>query len=142
MSYHLTNQQIGPVVGSIVKARSPWPRPDHDGIIGIPLSDGRATVIDNTRDGVQARNFEEFADGRRVDYVWVPDSPEQQDAVLNRAYSQLGQPYKLFSANCEHFVSWVVTGVPDSPQLKKYIAGAGIFVLGLWGLWGLGGETA
>ena len=140
MSYQLTNQYIGPVVGSIVRANSPWLSPDHFGIIGIPLSDGRATVIDNSpAGGVQVRTFEEFAEGRFVDYVWVPESHEQQAAVLNRAYSQLGQPYRLFSANCEQFVSWVVTGVRESPQLKRYIVGVGVLGLVCWGLWGPSG---
>lgn len=38
-----------------------------------------------------------------------------------KAYNQIGKPYDLFSANCEHFANWVVSGVPSSEQVQIVI---------------------
>jgi hypothetical protein len=108
----------------------------------MPLPDGTPTVVDNTLDGVQVRTFEQFAEGRAVEYVWVPDAVEQQAAVLDRAYSQLGQGYNLFSANCEHFVTWVVIGAPESPQLRAYVVGAGLLGVALFALRSFSGRRS
>jgi hypothetical protein len=99
------------------------------------------TLVHQIPSGVQVAVFEHVREGRRFEYIWIPSSPEQRNAVWDRAYSQLGQPYNVFSANCEQFVSWVVSGKPESPQLGTYL-GVGVLGLLLWGLWGLGGETA
>jgi hypothetical protein len=51
---------------------------------------------------------------------------------LDRACSQIGYPYNLLFANCEHFANWAFSGVPGSPQLTKYgfgIGGAALYAL-------------
>ncbi len=51
-------------------------------------------------------------------------------AITKAARSRLGERYDMVFSNCEHFVSWVVNGKPESPQVKYWvstiIAGAAI----------------
>ena len=117
--------------GSLLRAKSPGLRVDHWGIAGRSLDDGTPTVVHNTLAGVQVTCWEQFAAGRPVEVIWAPESPQQQAAALHRAYSQIGQPYNLFRANCEHFATWVVTGVPQSPQLRTYCGAALLALLPL-----------
>jgi Lecithin retinol acyltransferase len=119
------------VPGSMVKARSPWPLPDHLGIVGWPLEDGTMTVIDNAEGGVQVRTTGQFGGEREIEFLWTPMTADQQNVALSRAYSQLGHAFDLFRANCEHFVYWVVTGEVKSPQLRGYLAAVGILGLGV-----------
>jgi len=117
--------------GSLLRAKSPWPLVDHLGIAGKRLADGTPTVVHNTLDGVHVTTWEQFAAGRPVEVIWAPESPPRQAAALQRAYSQVGQQYNLFYANCEHFALWVVYGVPESPQLRLYSASIVLCVIGL-----------
>jgi len=120
------------VPGSVIKAKSPWPLPDHFGIAGWPLPDGTMTVIDATEVGVQVRTISQFAAGREVEFRWIPVTADQQKTALSRAYSQIGHAYELFHANCEHLVYWVVTGEAESLQLRSYVAVLGLVGLGAW----------
>jgi hypothetical protein len=72
--------------------------------------------------------MEQFALGRELEIQWVPQTIGEQNAALERAYSQIGHAYDHFRANCEHFVYWVVTGEIKSPQLRSYVA---VALLGL-----------
>lgn len=49
----------------------------------------------------------------------------EQEQVVQRALSLIGQPYDLLKFNCEHLAYYAQTGVPRSPQL------AAAFVLGI-----------
>lgn len=53
-----------------------------------------------------------------------------RDAITRAARSRLGERYDMVFSNCEHFVSWVINGKPESPQVKYWvstiIAGAAI----------------
>jgi hypothetical protein len=51
---------------------------------------------------------------------------------LLRALDAVGRvkDYSLFFANCEHFATWVVTGVHDSSQIDGMLAVLGIAVGG------------
>jgi hypothetical protein len=80
------------IPGSIVKAKGHWPMPDHSGIVGYALSGGAPAVVDSTEIGVRVRTFQEFALDREIEVLWIPQTFEQQDAALNRAYSQIGTP--------------------------------------------------
>jgi len=141
---YLTNfQQQGlPYPGSVLKAKSPGLWPDHLGIFANPLPDGTLMVLHSNGTCVVLTSWHEFALGRVVEVVVEPCTLEQQRAILDRAYSQIGHPHDHLFANCEHFATWAFSGVPESPQLKKYVVGACVIGLGFWGLWGLGGETA
>jgi hypothetical protein len=82
--------------------------------------------------GVVCTTFEEFSGGQPVEVVSKP-RPHQGAYYARKAYSQVGQPYNLFSANCEHFANWVVSGVPFSEQLQTAVfmcllAGAVAFI--------------
>jgi hypothetical protein len=129
------------IPGSLLRAKSPGPALDHSGILGKPLPDGRWSAVHSDKRGVVLTQFEDFANDRWVEVVDTPHSPEHQRAILERAYSQIGRPYNVFFANCEHFATWAFYGEPESPQLKRYLAGACAIGLGLWGLRALGGES-
>jgi len=63
--------------------------------------------------------------------VWS-EQPCQQ--TVAKARSQLGQPYRLFDRNCEHFVRFC-HGLPqESPQLAKAVGAAVVGGLILWTL--------
>jgi len=63
--------------------------------------------------------------------VWSKQ-PWQQ--TVGNARSQLGQPYRLFDRNCEHFVRFC-HGLPqESPQLAKAVGVALIGGVILWAL--------
>lgn len=134
--------QVSAYPGSMLKAKSQGLWPDHLGILGEPLPDGRWSVVHSDERGVVLTAFEDFARGRLVTVLQAPCSLEQQRSILERAFSQIGHPYDVLFANCEHFATWAFNGVADSPQLKKCVAGACVLVLGLARLWSLGGESA
>jgi hypothetical protein len=136
-------QQVLLYPGSLLRAKTPCLLPpDHLGILGEQLPDGRWLVVHSREEGVVLTPFEDFTRGRWVEVMNTPSSREHQRAVLERAYSQIGHPYDLLSANCEHFATWAFYGVTESPQLKKYVVCACVVGLALWGLRALGGESA
>lgn len=132
--------QVLPYPGSILKTKSPGLRPDHLGIFANPLSDDTPLVLHSNGTCVVVTSWDEFALGRTVEVVAEPCTLEQQRAILDRAYSQIGHPYDPILANCEHFATWAFYGVPESPQLKRYVVGIGVIGVAIWGL--RGGETA
>lgn len=115
--------------GSILKAKSSGLSPDHVGVFAGISFDGIPWVIHSRDRGVQVTPLSDFALGRPVETVAIPQSPEHQEAVLNRAQSAIGVPFNLLHANCEHFSNWAFNGTPESPQLKKYVAGLFLAVL-------------
>ncbi|MGO8791354.1 MAG: hypothetical protein ACLQVL_28750 [Terriglobia bacterium] len=134
-------QQVLPYPGSILKAKSPGLRPDHLGIFAETLPNGTPMVLHSNGTCVVLTSWGQFALGRVVELVVEPSTLEQQRAILDRAYSQIGRRYDPLSASCEHFATWAFNRVPESPQLKKYAVGVGtLVVLGLF--FGFGGETA
>jgi Lecithin retinol acyltransferase len=80
--------------------------------------------------------LDEFAQGQPMQYTWLPDSFEAQQAVLGRAESLLGRPFRLLNANCEDYVNWIVTGVARSPQREQF-ALAALVLLFIGGVGGL-----
>ncbi|OJT95938.1 MAG: hypothetical protein BGN82_04330 [Alphaproteobacteria bacterium 65-7] len=97
--------------------------PEHFGILT-----GQQTVISASK--VHGRIIEEpiwqFAAGQQIfaHGVWSNQPPQQTMAI---ARSQLGQPYRLFNNNCEHFVRYCHGLERKSPQLAAAI-GLGIAV--------------
>jgi Lecithin retinol acyltransferase len=120
--------------GSLLRAKSDWLRPDHEGIAGRITPSGEQEVIHARERGVEVTNIREFAAGRHIELTDCSRSCGHQRIVLQRAYSRIGSPYNLLVANCEHFSRWAFYGVPDSPQLGRYIGGAllcALIVLGI-----------
>lgn len=127
--------------GSVVRARSSWPHPNHSGVAGYILTDGTQEVVHSRPPfGVQATRLAEFALGRPVEVLWVPISVEQQELALYRTYSQIGRPFHLLAGNCEHFATWVVTRVPQSKQLSNYVLAFGAALV--WTLASASGGSA
>jgi hypothetical protein len=42
----------------------------------------------------------------------------QRKHAIQRALEKLGQPYDLINFNCEHFATYVQTGIPTSNQVR------------------------
>ena len=103
-------------IGAIIRVPSGW-GPYHYGIVAEPTL-GTQTAVHNTKGkGVQHTTLEEFSDGRAIEVMRTPRSFGDGNIILRRAKSQIGKSYDLFSANCEHFVNWVIEGTPRSEQL-------------------------
>lgn len=115
---------FGPSVGSLsyypigtkIRVPSGW-GPYHYGIVAEPTL-GAQTVVHNTKGkGVQRTTLEEFSGSQPIEVRQTPRSYGDGNTILLRAKSQIGKPYDLFSANCEHFVNWAIEGTPRSEQL-------------------------
>lgn len=110
----------------------------HNGIVAevvpSPYGWSSAHVIHNSKrgGGVCVVSLEEFASGNTVQLNNRP-LPEYAELVVSRAQRFLGQPYNAFSLNCEHFTTWVLTGVPHSEQLQSivWVAALGAAAVGL-----------
>jgi hypothetical protein len=103
--------------GTWLRVRSPgWV--DHHGIVVGYGPDGALSVVHALkRQGVVRTLPAQFSGNLPLEVVRYPRSHQEGQSIASRAYSQLGAPYDLFSANCEQFASWAVTGVPHSEQL-------------------------
>jgi hypothetical protein len=105
----------------------------HPGIFVGDRGRGFNEVVHNTprAGGVVRESFESFADGKEVSFVArAPAGCGQLHA--ERALSVEGTRYNLLTWNCEHFVTWVRAGRPESGQLKTGMAAlllAGVGVL-------------
>ena len=86
---------------------------DHVGI-----ATGYGTVIHaSARLGsVQETDLADFSGGRPVRQVPYR-SPLSGAQVVVRARGRIGQRYNLLVRNCEHFVSWCLSGEASSRQL-------------------------
>lgn len=78
--------------------------------------------------GVHVSTLEEFADGRPLELVAVPQSVEHQQMILETALLNEDQPYMLFNKNCQHFASHCYTHKAESPQLQQGVLLAGLVV--------------
>jgi hypothetical protein len=127
----------------MLKAKSSGLRPDHSGIFAGIEPVGTPMVLHSRPPFVVLTSLDEFALGRVVEVVDSPCTLDHQRVILDRAYSQIGHRYDELFANCEHYATWAFYGVPESPQLKRYVVGIGVIGVAIWGLRGvLGGETA
>ena len=96
---------------------------DHHAIIvgGNGASLSPVMVVDNAKVyGVSQRTLDTVAAGDPVEIVARPQSAEKANHIVERAYSQIGKPYDLFSQNCEHFSNWCYDGMPRSLQLQGF----------------------
>lgn len=100
--------------------------PEHFGVLTW-----RGTVVSASKmhGEIVEEGLLQFAGGQQVfaHGVWS-DQPWQD--TMQIAFSQLGQPYRLFDNNCEHFVRYCHGLERKSPQLAGAI-GVGIAVAAL-----------
>lgn len=73
------------------------------------------------RGPVEEISLEQFAGGRAIEVLAAPASPHEACAAIERARSRLGEDrWRLWSNNCEHFVTWCLHGVPRSSQVEAW----------------------
>lgn len=91
---------------------------------------GRGVIHNHKSCCVIFTSLTEFSGGRSVRVISrVVGSPFDQEQVVQRAFSLIGQQYNLLKFNCEHAAYYAQTGVAKSPQL----AFAALCLLGLVG---------
>jgi len=92
---------------------------DHVGI-----ATGYGTVIHSSaRYGkVMETDLSDFSEGRPIRVVPY-SSPMSGSEVVVRARGRIGQGYNPLVRNCEHFVSWCVSGQARSSQLGPFDLG-------------------
>src|SRR5215472_8631952 len=124
------------VPGSVIRVYSKRHHVWHFGIADWPIG-LQPMVMHGSKDRGQfvRTTFDEFARGELTSYTWLPESSETQQAVLGRAESLLGKPFRLLNANCEDYVNRIVTGVARSPQREQFALTALILLV----LGGIGG---
>jgi hypothetical protein len=95
--------------------------------LGIYAGDG--IVIDCSPEiGVAQRTLRDFAGGQEIRNhgYWGNYS---SDIIIRNAFALIGKPYRLFAANCEHFVR-EVCGLPiRSNQVRNVVFAVVIFGL-------------
>lgn len=92
----------------------------HRVIAGYLAWDGKPALISATaRTGtVLEEPWDRVVQGREVTLISVPESEAVGLGLVMRARQYIRQwRYNLFDRNCEHFVSLVLEGRPNSPQL-------------------------
>lgn len=106
-------------IGTHIRIRRPSGIYHHAIIVGGSIATvGPVMVVDNAKStGVDYRSLDEVAGSDPVEEVARPQSPRHADAIVERAFSQRGSSYDLFSKNCEHFATWCMSAVPHSHQL-------------------------
>lgn len=84
----------------------------------VGLATGYGTVIHSSRRNkrVIEDDVSLFSGGRPVRTVPYASSLSGTEVVV-RARMKIGQPYNVLVRNCEHFVSWCISGEARSRQL-------------------------
>lgn len=118
------------ISGSVVRVYSRRHGLWHFGILG-PLTESGWTVFHASKDRgyFACTSFHEFADGLEVAVVCAPLASEQQEAILHRASSIVGNPFRLLDSNCEDTVNWIVAGQARSPQRERFAVAASVILL-------------
>lgn len=99
----------------------------HEGII---TEHGRVISNSRRRGGVFEESLRVFSGGKKIQNLGALAGFDPQVAV-NRARSQIGQPYDLVAYNCQHFVRWCYGLKPKSHQ-KRVAFGAAALLGVLW----------
>ncbi|WP_410209570.1 lecithin retinol acyltransferase family protein [Aquirhabdus sp.] len=92
---------------------------------GIYIGDQRVMHYAGFIDGFAVKGPVAITSLERFDNgfgFWVQDHDRKFDRAesVERAYSRLGEDdYHILFNNCEHFVSWCISGVHSSAQIKK-----------------------
>lgn len=96
---------------------------------GIFVGDGR--VIDNSpkRGSVGYRDIKDFAGGNQISIVEYK-SEYTRVQIVERAQSRIGNSYKMWSQNCEHFTNDVLFNSKTSKQ--AVIGGVALLVAAVY----------
>lgn len=122
----IRNIRPGDAVGVPASVAGGLATVEHVGIVSDRKDGfGRPYVINaSKRTGrVLEESWHDFSQGlavRRLDLE--PQRPRRH--VLRDARGRIGQEWRLFSSNCEHFVRECMGYVRRSPQLRTWAAGA------------------
>lgn len=89
--------------------------------VGVQLPGGY--VAHRTPEGNFLVRFDEFAQGQPVRVLQTADIRECA-AIMERVASTFNQPapYRVGDNNCEHYASWLMGGIPESPQVLGLVA--------------------
>ena len=93
---------------------------------GLYVGDGRVLHYRGMsrwlrRGPVEEVSLEQFAGGRGITVVAAPAPGLDVRAAIARARSRLGEDrWRLWSNNCEHFVTWCLEGTPHSEQVETW----------------------
>lgn len=84
----------------------------------VGLATGYGTVIHSSRRYGEVRETSEnqFSQGEPVRVI-AYETELSGTEIVTRARRKMGQRYGLLTRNCEHFVSWVISGTARSGQL-------------------------
>ncbi len=85
----------------------------------VGIATGYGTVIHASRrfGRVEESELKDFLAGRRARTIPYEHASLSGPEIVARARSKKGQRYNVLINNCEHFVSWVLTGRRRSRQL-------------------------
>ncbi|WP_052006576.1 lecithin retinol acyltransferase family protein [Leptospira wolffii] len=90
----------------------------HTAIIVGKDSQGIVWLIENDNpSGVRWTTLHAFASGQEIK---VTRSNLHPNLTVQRAISQLGKSYSLFSYNCQHFTNWAANGEASSPDIRNW----------------------
>jgi hypothetical protein len=121
--------------GDMVEVINPFSFTRHVGIYAA----GRGFVHNDKACCVALVDEATFTGGRKMRILSrVVGGWFEQEQVVQRALSLIGQPYDLLKFNCEHLAYYAQTGVPRSPQLATGFA----VLLGIFFLVALGRSQA
>lgn len=112
--------------------------------LGYHPNTNEPTFIANYRDGVSILpRYELFAflqSYKPVSIRRFHGTEQEREYAIQRAFSDLHtrgtRGYNLIKNNCEHFASWVQTGVRESKQVKEFgkatvVGGIGLTLAGM-----------
>lgn len=102
----------------------------HYGIITGINELGEVLVVSNSKalGCVAEELLKDFSMGKQTVVEGYPSNCSSS-YVIERARSQLGRKYELYSDNCEHFVRWAHHLKPESPQLHFFSILTGAIVI-------------
>ena len=97
---------------------------------GLYVGDGSVIHYSGLASGfssgaIESIDLESFADGGEVSVRHYTRRKYSRQASVERALSRLGEDaYNVLLNNCEHFVTWCITGQHSSQQVNSAVAGA------------------
>jgi len=122
-----------PAVGDWVKVFLPRLGVQHEGIVvkvAVMFGGFQAVVAHNSKGkGVVQSYWQDFSEGQPVVLHRRATSQIHAQQILQRVYSNLGQPYLLLAQNCQHFASLAFTGKAESPATRTVGGLAAVAIL-------------